>query len=277
MVPIDLRQLRATCSRHKGNNFRAAAMVEMSYRFHPKLDALLTSGEAVRQVKDQVADEEFVRAAQTAMASPDFASRVDRIEDILLRAGAKKVDRGALKSLMVMAALLYGGMASVAERDTEIMREMSKLAGPLASVLEGFKLNKAAILGRLGAPLYVPARGTEAAYDAVRKAVETRFDNMYAALEEIGRGLSDPPPKKDTKKRDLDALFDLLAHEFEKITGNAFTQDWHTNDQGQREAAAPGAQFAHEIVGFIDPERLPDVPGAMRRVVTARRNSTFQK
>jgi hypothetical protein len=251
-------------------------MVEMSYRFHPKLGALLTNGEAAWKLKELATNEEFGKAIQTGMARPDFVARLDRIEKILLRAGAKTVNRMALKSLMVMADLLYGEMPWFAERAS--MMTLHKAAGPIAHLLKIFKSdeNRAALLHTLGGPTYVPTKAAEAAHAIELKSAQTRLDHLLHGLEEIGSKLP-PPPQKERVTRDLDALVDLLAQHFEEMTGGQFTQDWFTNNQSRREAASDGAKFVYEVVEFIDSKRLVDLPGAARRVVRDRRNGTFQK
>jgi hypothetical protein len=241
--------------------------------FRPELETLLTNDEAVRRLKGLFANEEFVRASRAVIAGPDFAARLDRIEEILLRAGAKKVDRVALQKLMLTAALLYGGMAWSAGQEPT----MHEAAKPMARLLENLKRSRTGYLQRLGAPAYVAAKGAEATHDAARKAAETRFDHLLHELEEIGGTLPDSPPETRAPTRDFDALVDLLAQYFEQITGRPFTQDWHTDDQGRRVPNAPGVRFAWQMTEFIDKSRLSNLSGAARRVVSARRDGTFQK
>jgi hypothetical protein len=251
-------------------------MVEMSYRFHPKLDALLTNGEAVWKLKELATNEELGREIQKGMASPEFVARLDRIEKILLHAGAKMVNRVALKSLMVTAGLVYGEMPWFAERAS--MMTLHEAAEPIAHLLKIFKSdeNRAALLHTLGASAHVPAKGAEAAHAAALKSAQMRLDHLLHGLEEIGSKLP-PPPQKERVKRDFDALVHLLAQHFEEMTGAQFTQDWFTNKRSRREPLSDGAKFGYEVVEFIDSKRLVDLPGAARRVVSDRRNGTFQK
>jgi hypothetical protein len=153
------------------------------------------------------------------------------------------------------------------------------MSKPAARVLEGLKRerNRADILSALGAPDYVPAKGWEAARDAAVKVAETQFAIAVDVLEKIARASTDPTLNKSKPTRDLDALIDLLAQHWQQMTGKTLTQDWITDDQGRREPVAPGASFVHEIIGFIDPARLRDVPGATRRVVKDRRATALSK
>lgn len=243
--------------------------------FRPQLETLLTNDETVRRLKGLFADEEFVRATRTVIARPDFAARLDRITKILLGAGAEKVDRVALSILVLNSALLYGGVSWSAQRERTTLHEAAE---PIACLVEILKreANRAGILKALGAPAYVPARGAEEAHGAAVKAAEAHYAIALDALEKIARALPDPPKKERgrPRTRDLDALVDLLAQCFEEMTGKAFTQDWHTDDQGKREPIPPGAKFVYEIIEFIDSERLAELPTVTSRVVSERRRAT---
>jgi hypothetical protein len=275
MAAACLRLLRATWSRHKLNDFRTAAMVDMSYKFHPKLDALLTNREAAWKLKALAANEELGRKIREGMASPGFVARLERIEEILSGAGAKKVDREAVKSRMVIASFIYATASWFAERASKAT--LHKAAGPIADTLKNFKSdeNRAELLRRLGASINVPAKGREASHAAAVKTAQARLDDVIRALEKIG-GEPTPPPQEERRTRDLDALVHLLAENFEELTGTRFTQDWRT-EKSRRKPLSAGAQFAFEVVEFIDSKRLAELPGSTRRVVSDRLNFTFQK
>jgi hypothetical protein len=81
-------------------------------------------------------------------------------------------------------------------------------------------------------------------------------------LHTVKRGQGRPP------KQDLDCVIDLLADFWEWAVGpGSFTAKW---TKGERKPATHAAAFVRDVVKYIDPARLLEVPKAMERVIKER-------
>lgn len=172
--------------------------------------------------------------------------------------GAEKadlcVDRAVLSAIIEEATrqyyhAKYGGIFPSTFHDLE---------APLARVIEILKRNHYSVLGALG--------GGRA---------EERYRTILDGLGDIARAVPAPPPKrgrgKPSKTGDLHAPVECLVEHWEALTSHPFKQNWHKGSP-----LTPATMFIHDVVAFIDPERLGELPGVTKKNVAERRKSHFR-
>jgi hypothetical protein len=249
-------------------------MVDVAYNFRLNLDALLTRDEGASALKALLGDQEFQIAAKAVIASRSFGARLDRLAKILMQAGVRTVDRQMLTTRMFGAALLYGGAEFFSAKKTTV----GELRDPLAQLIEILNRdeNRTELLVALGAPVHTPTESGRTAHNAATRMAAERLEVLVAELQRLAQGLPEAPKAERGRpaKRDLEAVIDLLAQDYEHMTRRAFTQSWYTDEKGGRVPNSLGAQFVYEIAGFIDEKCLQDVPGATERVVAERRRTS---
>lgn len=169
--------------------------------------------------------------------------------------GAEKadlcVDRAALSDVVEEAAWYYYNTTY-----SEIFPStFHDLEAPLARVIEILKRNHYRVLGALGG-----------------KQAEQRYKAILDGLDDIARAVPAPPPKrgrgKPSKTRDLRALVECLVEHWEALTSHPFKQNWHKGSP-----LTTATMFVHDVVAFIDHERLGELPGVTKKIVAERRKT----
>lgn len=184
---------------------------------------------------------------------------VDRLAEHIT-AGAKKadflVDRAVLPAIVEEASWQYDNM-----RFSGIFPStLHELKAPLARVIEILKRNHYRLFGVLAGK---------------RGRAEKRYKAILDGLEDIARAVP-PPPRKRGKGRppktgDLRALVECLVKHWEALTGHPLKQNWHKGSP-----LTPSTMFIHDVVEFIDHERLGELPGVTKKIVSERRKSHFR-
>jgi hypothetical protein len=150
-------------------------------------------------------------------------------------------------------------LADVASKRT--LHELPELAARVREPLTD-DANYGDALVALGAPFMLALSPDQA---AVERAMEG-LENIVHGLDTIAHA-APPPPTKHGRGRapptkDLRYLAGLLATNWESQTGHPFKQYWV---EGKPWNAA--TKFVHDVVQFIAPERLSQLPEVTERLV----------
>jgi hypothetical protein len=172
--------------------------------------------------------------------------QLDGLEKYLAKDGAKGFTRDDIFEILIKAAAIYVGHRDVENRRAHLGELLG--AAPPASFLELLKHERSFVICSL-------AEGPSS--QEMQRAAE-RYRAIMGDLEKVAAVLPDPPPARSRGKppnpKDLYALAAFLASQWERVTGEPFSQSWYTDDQGDRvPLAGGGAAFVHDIVKVIDP------------------------
>lgn len=205
---------------------------------------------------------------EALLVSAELEPLLDRLVGYL-GTGTEKadflIDREMLSSVVCMASLVYDGVRYLA--DAASKSTFHEFREPLARVIDILKCdaNQDDIFIALGAPAMLAMSPDQT---AMSRAVE-RYEAVLRALDDIARAV--PPPLKHDRgrppmTRDLRAMVELLVGRWEAWTGNPVKQIGHKKEA----PSTPAKKFVYDVVEFIDPARLGELPGVLEKVTDHR-------
>jgi hypothetical protein len=202
------------------------------------------------------------------MANGNFESLLDRLQHYLAAEREQAdflVDREVLSSIVFGAALVYEGVQL--SDDAASKSTFHELAALLPRVMELLTddANYGEVLVALGAPVMLAVSPDQA---AVKRAVEWH-ETIMRGLDDIARTAPAPPAKRGrgrpSNPKDLRFMVGGLADRWEAHTGHLPTQSWREGKPVPGEARF--AWFVYDVVAFIDPERLGELPKVTAKIV----------
>lgn len=206
---------------------------------------------------------------EALMVSAEFEPLFDRLRSYIADEAEKAdflIDRDVLSDIVLSAGMVYDG---VQFSDDEVSNStFYELAEPLATVMEllTHEANYSDVLVALGAPAMLAMSPDQA---AVSRAV-VRHETIMRGLGDIARAVPPPPakrrPGRQTRTKDLRFMVGWLADRWESHTGHLPTQNWREGKPIQDEAGF--VWFVYDVVAFIDPERLRELPNVTENLVT---------
>jgi hypothetical protein len=186
--------------------------------------------------------------------------QLDSLEKNLARAKIHGFDRDELYEVLDKGAAIYIGRGYVEDRKARL-KDLLRAAPP-KDFLELLKYRRGSVICALAEG---PSR------QEMRRAAE-RYDGLMSDLEKIAHALPNPPGARGRGKprnpNNLYALVAFLASQWERVTGQRFSQSWHKGVP-----LAPGAVFVAEMVKIIDAARLREVPTATKYLVSKTRET----
>jgi hypothetical protein len=207
--------------------------------------------------------------AEQLMNSAELEPLLDRLATYVGDEAEKAhflVDREALGDIVLMAALAYEGMRFSADKASNSI--LHELKAPIDRIRQLLICddNYGEVLVALGAPVML-AMGPDR--EAVDRATE-RHDTLLNTLDDIARALPPLPPKREagrpSKTHDLRYMVGTLAERWEAWTRLRFKQYWRNGKPGNN-----ATKFVFDIVEFIAPERLKELPEVTEKIVHLRR------
>jgi len=104
------------------------------------------------------------------------------------------------------------------------------------------------------------------------QTAKLQYANILVGLRKIARRVPAPASAKrdrgkPPKSGDFEKIVELLAIYWKQTTGKPITRNWY-----RHEPANAAMRFIHTAIGFIDADRLNELPHVTRTIVEAQRD-----
>ena len=179
---------------------------------------------------------------------------VERLVDYLSDGAAVahfKIDQEAVRAVVQEADQVYDGIlwGKIGER----LSSLHDIDAPLARVIEILKHrpNYSAVIAALG-------------------SVE-RYKALLLDLDNIARAVPQPAERgrgRPPQTEDLRAAVELLVEFWQQQTGVAVKHTGHKKEAFRKDWP-PAKKFIFEVIQFIAPYRLDELPGVLEKIVSA--------
>jgi hypothetical protein len=201
------------------------------------------------------------------LAGADFEALLAKLATLVAAATGKsftEVDQRVLRDNVLGAVMIYRGIKlGIEDSHHYTLDQIAPLATSAIELLKN-EANRAPALVALGSPELLVMDP-----EMWKLNAERRLGLLVGLLDRLARNVLLPPPKaahRPVKTKDLRALVENLVDFWERETRQRFTQQWHKGSP-----LTLSTRFVHDVLEFIDRERIRELPEVTKNVVAERR------